>query len=336
MSIVQKLTEGIVNRDLAKEGEALLNKWSSTGLLEGLGDDRKKSSMARLLENQAKELLREASTMSAGDVEGFAAVAFPIVRRVFAGLIANDLVSVQPMSLPSGLIFFLDFTFNSSRLGNVADASLYGGNVVAAGLTGGVDLSDPYGERSFYNLNNGYASPTGSITMASGSGIVVASGYTDNGGTVATAGFRASATGWNKAGIVRFDPDVTSGSAFAVVSFPLSQLETAAGQFNQDDLIAISASVPGGNEPQIRRLTRIVRTGDADYVTDGRGVDVVLFTLVQASPTVPAAAAQLNISASAYGLSTLSVPIKDNLVQFSEQLLGDLKIMRVFLRLTSR
>ena len=47
--------------------------------------------------------------MAAGDVEGFAAVAFPIVRRVFAGLIANDLVSVQPMSLPSGLIFFLDF-----------------------------------------------------------------------------------------------------------------------------------------------------------------------------------------------------------------------------------
>jgi hypothetical protein len=47
--------------------------------------------------------------MAAGDVQGFAAVAFPIVRRVFAGLIANDLVSVQPMSLPSGLIFFLDF-----------------------------------------------------------------------------------------------------------------------------------------------------------------------------------------------------------------------------------
>ena len=67
--------------------------------------------MSRLLENQAKELLREASSMSAGDVEGFAAVAFPIVRRVFGGLIANDLVSVQPMSLPSGLLFFLDFSF---------------------------------------------------------------------------------------------------------------------------------------------------------------------------------------------------------------------------------
>ena len=107
MSVLEKLTEGIVNRSLAKDGQALLTKWENTGLLEGLDGDNTKNSMACLLENQAKELLREASAMSQGDVEGFAAVAFPIVRRVFGGLIANDLVSVQPMSLPSGLIFFL-------------------------------------------------------------------------------------------------------------------------------------------------------------------------------------------------------------------------------------
>ena len=108
MSVLNKLTEGIVNRDLGKEGAALRSKWERTGLLEGLDDERQKDSMSCLLENQARELLREASSMAAGDVEGFAAVAFPIVRRVFGGLIANDLVSVQPMSLPSGLIFFLD------------------------------------------------------------------------------------------------------------------------------------------------------------------------------------------------------------------------------------
>ena len=89
MSVFQKLTEGIVNRNLAKEGEALLNKWSQTGLLEGLQTEHDRQNMARLLENQAKELLRESSTMAGGDVEGFAAVAFPIVRRVFAGLIAQ-------------------------------------------------------------------------------------------------------------------------------------------------------------------------------------------------------------------------------------------------------
>ena len=97
----------------------LFSKWEKTGLLEGLANERQKHGMASLLENQAKELLREASTMAGsptGDVEGFASVAFPIVRRVFGGLIANDLVSVQPMSLPSGLIFFLDFTHTDACL----------------------------------------------------------------------------------------------------------------------------------------------------------------------------------------------------------------------------
>ena len=117
MSIIEKLTEGIINRDMRAEGNALLRKWEATGLLEGLDKERGRQTMARLLENQAKELLREASTMAGGDVEGFAAVAFPIVRRVFAGLIANDLVSVQPMSLPSGLIFFLDFTTSTNGAG---------------------------------------------------------------------------------------------------------------------------------------------------------------------------------------------------------------------------
>ncbi len=112
MSVLNQLTEGIRARSLANEGEALLEKWERTGLLEGL-DDNGRSNMARLLENQAAQLLKETSTMSGGDVEGFSAVAFPIVRRVFGQLLAQDLVSVQPMSLPSGLIFFLDFTFGA-------------------------------------------------------------------------------------------------------------------------------------------------------------------------------------------------------------------------------
>ena len=180
MSIINKLTEGIVSRDLGKEGAALLSKWERTGLLEGLDDDRNRQTMARLLENQAKELLREASTMAGGDVEGFAAVAFPIVRRVFAGLIANDLVSVQPMSLPSGLIFFLDFRFSPDtgdgtgtfpRMGNASDASIYGTNQVGSQVTGGVDLvgagtdADLSGPRTSAR-GYAYASPTGSSTVA--------------------------------------------------------------------------------------------------------------------------------------------------------------------------
>ena len=140
MSIVEKLTEGIINRDLSAEGAALISKWEQTGLLEGITDDTRRNGMAQLLENQAKELLREASSMAAGDVQGFAAVAFPLVRRVFGALIAQDLVSVQPMSLPSGLIFFLDFQVSDTigageaaddpRLGYRTLSSLYGGGRV--------------------------------------------------------------------------------------------------------------------------------------------------------------------------------------------------------------
>jgi hypothetical protein len=102
--IIERLTEGVVNRDMRAEGHALLEKWERTGLLEGLDSDRQKGSMARLLENQAKELLRESSSMAGGDVEGFAAVAFPIVRRVFAGLIANDLVVLSSSWISPSLV----------------------------------------------------------------------------------------------------------------------------------------------------------------------------------------------------------------------------------------
>ena len=100
MSILQKLTEGVQSRDMQAEGQALLNKWEATGLLEGLNEGQAKQGMACLLENQAKELLREASSIGAGDVEGFAAVAFPIVRRVFGGLTANAISFVAAPFCP--------------------------------------------------------------------------------------------------------------------------------------------------------------------------------------------------------------------------------------------
>ena len=160
MSILEKLTEGIVDRNLNAEGAAIRSKWEASGLLEGL-KDRNKDSMATLLENQAKELLREASSMAGGDVEGFAAVAFPIVRRVFGGLIANELVSVQPMSLPSGLIFFLDFTKTDDKLAGGAGDSIYGGGKVAKNIKDGVSLADD-GTSTGKNAEAGY--DTASVT----------------------------------------------------------------------------------------------------------------------------------------------------------------------------
>ena len=99
-----QLTEGIRERHVGAEGSRLINKWTRTGLLRGL-NETKRETMSRLLENQAAQLLRETNTMgssgAAGNIDGFSNIAFPIVRRVFGGLVANELVSIQPMSLPS-------------------------------------------------------------------------------------------------------------------------------------------------------------------------------------------------------------------------------------------
>jgi len=115
---MNQLTEGIRDRHLGAERNRLVEKWTRTGLLRGM-DDQNRETMSQLLENQAAQLLREANVLGSstgadsGKVDGFSNIAFPIVRRVFGGLIANDLVSIQPMSLPSGLLFYLDYTYGT-------------------------------------------------------------------------------------------------------------------------------------------------------------------------------------------------------------------------------
>ena len=302
MSIINKLTEGIVSRDVSKEGAALLDKWERTGLLEGLENSRKRDTMARLLENQAKELLREASTMAGGDVEGFAAVAFPIVRRVFGALIANDLVSVQPMSLPSGLIFFMDFQHTNSKLNATAAQSLYGGNVVGQEITGGVSIDDStvnrYGERSFYALNNGYSSPTGSTTVA-------VTSVLDSGEGVFLVG---NAAGTDK--YLRWDPDLASGSYAQVLHLTLT--DTQREQMGLDGSnanpvaikVEISNNVEGTTTPsgstQVRRLSKasgsileVVFHATASFSSlapgTGDSVSTITFPLVDDMTGTPAA-----------------------------------------------
>ena len=254
MSVLQKLTEGIQSRNLQQEGDALLEKWERTGLLEGLEDENKRQGMARLLENQAAQLLKESSSMAGGDVEGFASVAFPIVRRVFGGLIANDLVSVQPMSLPSGLIFFLDFTSSDpagSKMGFTDGDSLYGGGVVGQQLTGGVDLSALNAEAGPYALNNGYSSTTGSSDLYLPAASVVAFGALESDEDSVGTELQPSLNDLKKK--VRFDPDFASGSIVTVLKITGS---TDLNQFNVQDLITLT--LPAASEyTQLRRLTQI-------------------------------------------------------------------------------
>ena len=127
-----QLTEGIRDRNVGQDGGRLMNKWTRTGLLRGL-QETKRENMARLLENQAAQVLREANTLGtsaggSGAIDGFSNIAFPIVRRVFGGLVANELVSIQPMSLPSGLLFYLDYSYGSDVGGEDSGANSGVGN----------------------------------------------------------------------------------------------------------------------------------------------------------------------------------------------------------------
>ena len=128
-----------------KDAEKLAGKWEGSGLLEGIEDVRVKNNMAVILENQAKQIVAEANvtdvggaSFSAGAGEQWAGVALPLVRKVFAQIVAQDFVSVQPMSLPSGLVFYLDFKYGDTVGGRTDGDNLYG-NVSSASAKMSVD-----------------------------------------------------------------------------------------------------------------------------------------------------------------------------------------------------
>ena len=138
-------------KSLQSDAARLANKWSKTGLLEGLGNETSKNNMSTLLENQAKQLVTEASntgggsgagTFTAGTGAQWAGVALPLVRKVFGQIAAKEFVSVQPMNLPSGLVFYLDFQYGTNHSPFTSGNSLYGdtsanfGNTNTGGLYG--------------------------------------------------------------------------------------------------------------------------------------------------------------------------------------------------------
>jgi hypothetical protein len=324
MSIIETLTEGIVNRNMQNEGAALLNKWAQTGLLEGL-DAAQQQNMAVLLENQAKSLLKESNSMDGGNVEGFAAVAFPIVRRVFAGLIANDLVSVQPMSLPSGLIFFLDFTFGAglgtsgdssgrSRFGNANLESIYGTDRLASQITGGVNLVGSDGAGFSGPGRDGqvgyaFASPTGSSSE-----VPAANAYS----AIFLLDGAVSAT---NSKYIKYDADLLASTdstlKVVVVDIDKSALAVQEGTPDFDNLSAFIHSTADmvaditdvsniTDMAQIRRLTQKVAAGDS--LTSNEAIRFV-FTI----PTAGATADTGTVHANAIAAGRIIMPAKDGI-----------------------
>ena len=142
---------------MLEQTRGLKNKWEKTGLLEGIGEKPQQHAMAVLLENQAKQLLDEATqTGTSAGSEEWSGVALPLVRRIFGEIAAKEFVSVQPMNLPSGLIFYMDFKYGSAQSGNPSfqNKSLYGGT--GNGKLGSTDeaVGGLYGAGRFgYSVN---------------------------------------------------------------------------------------------------------------------------------------------------------------------------------------
>ena len=148
------------------QGDAarLASKWEKTGLLEGLAGTHK-NNMSIILENQAKQLVVETSqtgggtastgTFTAGVGEQWAGVALPLVRKVFGQIAAKEFVSVQPMNLPSGLVFYLDFQYGTAKAPFAVGNSLYGTTGSAEAPFGNTNSGGLYGAGRFgYSVNN--------------------------------------------------------------------------------------------------------------------------------------------------------------------------------------
>ena len=173
--------------------KAHVSKWERTGLLEGLTSETEKAGMAQLLENQARQLVKESSaTGTAAGSEEWAGVALPLVRRIFAEFAAKEFVSVQPMNLPSGLVFYLDFKYGTARPGFDDD------NAEGTGHPFGT----PEADDSMFGVTNTSGDPSGglygagrfgySIPNVLEEGVTATTGSNAGGGASAAAATSAS------------------------------------------------------------------------------------------------------------------------------------------------
>jgi len=182
MSNLNSLLESSASgwRNMQNEGARIASKWGKTGLLEGLSTEIDKNNMALILENQAKQLVTEASTngttggtFQVGDGAQWAGVALPLVRKVFGSLSTKEFMSVQPMNLPSGLVFFLDFQYGDAKKLNFGGSStVYNANASLYGDTNPAGGADPngglYGAGRFgYSINQKSASVGHTVATAS-------------------------------------------------------------------------------------------------------------------------------------------------------------------------
>ena len=206
-------------RQLLEQTRQLVKKWEPTGLLEGLEDETKTHGMAVLLENQAGQLIQESSVTGGQNAEEWSGVALPLVRRIFGELAAQEFVSVQPMNLPSGLIFYLDFKYGTAQTGNHTENSDVYGNTSGSNVDASGGL---YGAGKFgYSIND---VDTALQTI----------------GTAASAStFSTASVAWTD---VNFEPDLSASAATAdSADNALIKVVTADATFTNHDKEGVRA-----------------------------------------------------------------------------------------------
>jgi hypothetical protein len=177
MSLNTLLESANPYHSMQSDAAKLASKWEKTGLLEGLQGSNK-SNMGIILENQAKQLVVEESNTGGGAGSGnftpgtgaqWAGVALPLVRKVFGQIAAKEFVSVQPMNLPSGLVFYLDFQYGTAKTPFALTDSLYGdaGTDPSTAPFGNTNSGGLYGQGRYGYSINTTASAIASVTTAS-------------------------------------------------------------------------------------------------------------------------------------------------------------------------
>lgn len=252
---VESLFGGIRQKHIGAERKKLTEKWSRTGLLKGL-DETMRENMAQLLENQAAQIIREganaignggASMTSTGNINGFSNIAFPIVRRVFGALVANELVSIQPMSLPSGLIFYLDYTYGSN-VGGEAGLQLDPASTAETYQRGQSLYNNPAGK----GVRSGSLGAGGMYDLVNvGYSRVHTGSHSLSGSSLDIGAWTGTGEVWAAGGVVRTEDDL-SGSNVRFISFdPQLSVDLAESKVNfcfvHLDVASMAALIPAGD-----------------------------------------------------------------------------------------
>jgi hypothetical protein len=250
-------------KSVQSDAARLANKWDKTGLLEGLGNEVEKNNMSLILENQAKQLVVEASqtgggtagaSFTAGTGEQWAGIALPLVRKVFGQIAAKDFVSVQPMSLPSGLVFFLDFQYGTDKSGSKFNV---GGDV--------------FGNGSMYGVTDTNTAPTDGLYGAGR--WTYSTNVTQSDNVTAT---QLTSASWSDVG---YDSDLSASAA----ALEIHRLQIPSESLDFPDLeaarafLAAESNLGTGLDKNLNQFNYYTTDGDnfVMYVSASKGAELV-------------------------------------------------------------